>query len=108
MITWLFDETCEKAYMRVSNPEYSLDETLAILHYFFDVYEEHRGEPHPPLTVANLIRIIERLPGEIGFDADEYPWLIDTYFENRYRDCDYRINHFLSGRIREILSYRIM
>lgn len=108
MILPLFNETCRRAYGQVSDPGYTLEETLHILQYFFKAYENHRGEPHPPLTVKNLVRIIEALPGELYPIGEEYEMLIDAYFGTRYAHCDYRINHFLSGRVREILHYRMM
>lgn len=108
MILPLFDEVCTKAYMKVKYPRFSLDEVLDILHYFFEAYERHRGEPHPPLTVGNTIRIIEKLSDDSFIFIDNYTEYIDAYFDTRYRDCDYRINHFLSGRITEILNCRLM
>ena len=33
---------------------------------------------------------------------EDYLDLIDLHFKTRYRNCDYNINHFFSGRIREM------
>ena len=108
MILPLFDEVCEKAYMKASYSRYSLSEVLDIMHYFFEAYEQHRGEPHPPLTVGNMVRIIERLSDSCFMDTDSYMDFIDLYFESRYRNCDYRINHFLSEGILEVLNYKLI
>lgn len=31
--------------------------------------------------------------------------MIDAYFETEFYDCNYRINHFFSGQIRELRFY---
>ena len=36
---------------------------------------------------------------------DCYEPMIDQHFQTRYRNCDYNINHFFSGRIRELRFY---
>ena len=58
---------------------YTLDEALGVFRYYFEQYEAHTGRPHPPM--------------------------IDQHFQTRYRRCDYNINHFFSGRIRELRFY---
>lgn len=76
-------------------------EICFIFQYFFHRYEIERGEIHPNITAAQIRRAVERLE-ELPIPTLEYPFVIDKYFSTMYQNCDYRINHFLSGRIREI------
>ena len=41
----------------------------------------------------------------MDIDPDCYEDMIDRHFRTRYRNCDYNINHFFSGRIRELRFY---
>lgn len=92
---------------------YSFDECMEILGCFFNAYEYYRGEEHPMLRREQLRQVMENLPSvevkgsglcpDIPFEG--YPDLIEAYFHKRYKACDYRINHFLRGRVREILMY---
>lgn len=102
------------------NP-YKLSECLEVFRYYFQQYEEHTGHPHPPIRAAQVARIMQDMPflkrpdpalmefvrerfnySPIDICADDYPLLIRLHFRTRYKDCDYNINHFFSGRIREL------
>ena len=94
---------------------YSFAESMSVFKYFFAKYEEFMGEPHPPVRSEQIARIcrcmpyIDRRECSGGQCADimptDYPVLIDKYFATKYRNCDYRICHFFSGRIRELKFY---
>lgn len=93
---------------------YSLEDALSVFRYYFKKYEEHTGRPHPPIKASQIVRICQDMPyidrsGSGGRYADiepeDYPVLIDKYFATRYRGCDRNINHFFSGRIRELKFY---
>lgn len=94
---------------------YTVGDYLGVFRCFFDTYEECRGEPHPPLKAEQVRRIMLRMPfiifaGEcydIG-PGDYTEALIPAYFNTEYRACNYRINHFFSGRVREMKFYEIM
>lgn len=90
---------------------YSLEEALSVFRYYFERYEEYTGRVHPPIRAKQIIRIVEVMPwadGEgrnIDTDSSCYPVLIDKHFRTNYRNCDYNINHFFSGHIRELRFY---
>lgn len=93
---------------------YSFEESMSVFKYFFSKYEQVIGSPHPPIRASQIVRICQEMPfifcedkgGSIAdVDADEYPSMIDRYFETEFRNCNYRINHFFSGRIREMRFY---
>lgn len=109
-----FSAFAAKAYRELGEHAYTLEEILSVFRYYFEKYEEYRGEPHPNLRLEQIKRIIQIMPyldknflsGACSdIDADCYPALIDQHFQTEYRQCDYRINHFFSGCIRELRFY---
>lgn len=82
---------------------YSTEECIEVIGLFFSLYRFYRGEEHPNLKQNQLRKIMLLLP---DVDIDLYPEIIEAYFQKRYRaGCDYRINHFFSGKIRETLLH---
>lgn len=104
-----FARITEKVY---SGGPYSLEEVLSVFRYFFEKYEEFAKEPHPPIRAGQIARICEAMPyidrthGSMAdIEADTYPDIIDQYFKTPLRNCDYRINHFFSGKVRALRMY---
>lgn len=103
------------------NP-YSLEECLEVFRLYFQTYEEYMGHPHPPIRASQIARIMQDMPflerpdplfmkwlketcnynPVADIDPDTYPLLIQLHFKTKYRRCDYNINHFFSGKIREL------
>ena len=84
---------------------------IGVFQYYFTCYEQRFGEPHPNIRMDQIRRIISAMPyvnrDDIGgyypdIDYDTYPFIIDRHFRTNYRNCDYNINHFFSGKIREL------
>lgn len=93
---------------------YRFEECMDVFRCYFERYEVAMGRPHPPIRASQIERICRVMPyiaqeGRGGVCADIepdcYPVLIDKYFATRYRGCDRNINHFFSGRIRELRFY---
>ena len=110
-----FAKSVERAYplAKERNPDcYSLDESMAVFSCYFEAYQQHIGQDHPPLKVRQIANIISTMDFSIDeyyrtidYAPADYPALIEQYFKTRYRRCDYNINHFFSGRIRELRFY---
>ena len=109
----LFDfETFRKLVERCYEPgPYRLGMVIGVFQYYFACYEQRFGEPHPNIRMDQIRRIISAMPyvnrDDIGgyypdIDYDTYPFIIDRHFRTNYRNCDYNINHFFSGKIREL------
>jgi hypothetical protein len=88
---------------------YSLQDALSVFRYYFEQYEKHMGKPHPPIRASQIVRICQDMPyifpdgeGIEDVTPDGYYAMIDKHFRTKYRRCDYNINHFFSGRIREL------
>lgn len=90
---------------------YSLVDALNVFRYYFQKYEEHTGHPHPPIKASQIVRIVQDMPwiqGEVrsamysDISVDAYYAMIEQHFVTKYKRCDYNINHFFSGRIREL------
>lgn len=105
----LFSRVAARAY-RKGNP-YSLEDCLGVFRLYFQEYEKRMGRPHPPIRAAQIARIMEAMPwvslkgSAQGLDPEEYENLINLHFKTRYQRCDYNINHFFSGRVREMRAY---
>lgn len=97
------------------NNLYSLDDCLSVFRCYFETYEEFTGRVHPPIRASQISRIMQDMPyidrqlspesTAADIEPDHYPLIIQLHFKTRYRNCDYNINHFFSGQIRD---YRIM
>ena len=94
---------------------YSARTTHDVFRYYFEKYEKYMHNPHPRIRREQIARIARDMPylwmdGDHGYgwiDPDEYPPIIDLHFVTNYRDCDYNINHFFSGKIREMRFYEM-
>ena len=92
--------------------EWSLEDCIDVFRYFYRQYSLIRQEDHPRLKNKTIREIIEKFPltdneyGEpIELTPDMYPTLIDAYFDQNFPDCDYTIQHFMSGMIRTLRFY---
>lgn len=92
------------------NP-YTLDQCLEVLRCYFQTYEEYMGRPHPPIRREQTARIMREMPWSCEKNKDlscgdifpgTYKYIISLHFKTKYRNCDYNINHFFSGKIREL------
>ena len=88
---------------------YTIEEALGVFRYFFAKYEEFFGEPHPPIKASQIERLVKAMPymDDAIIEPDEYPEIIDRYFNTPFKNCDYRINHFFSGKIRGMRWYEM-
>lgn len=104
----IFSEMVSEVYSELDNHPYTLTEVLEVFRHFFTKHYEYIGN-HPPVRKAQIIRFVDAMPyltaytGGINvIDPEEYTAIIDTYFESKFKYCNYRINHFFSGKIRLI------
>lgn len=112
-----FTTALKLAYRRCGGSVYSIEEVLQVFRYYFDTYEMIFGEPHPMISVSQIAGMIEKmpfLPGdkeayfcESSLTPEDYKAMIDQHFLTKYGHCDYNINHFFSGRIRELRFYEV-
>ena len=92
---------------------YAAEEIEAIFHCFFTKYREYRERDHPEdITAEQYEDYILLLPYESlrdlreskpkVFKSSDYPGMIERYFKTQYwSGCNYKIHHFMSGRIRK-------
>lgn len=108
----LFSKIAARAY-KEGNP-YSLEDCLGVFRIYFQEYEKHMGHPHPPIRAAQIARIMRIMPwiceddrGAVASDIEPgwYSDLITLHFKTKYRRCDFNVNHFFSGRVREMRAY---
>ena len=92
---------------------YTLEESLSVFRYYFEKYEEYTG---PPIRASQIVRICRIMPylsaeneGNCCEDVSplDYPALIDQHFRTKYRNCDYNICHFFSGKIRAMRFFEV-
>ena len=101
-----------KAYNELGESPYTLDDVLSVFDCYFQTYEDRMNEPHPFLKLEQIKRIVKIMPylslnthGDVDIEPEAYPDIIDQHFQTQYRSCDYNINHFFSGMIRELRYY---
>ena len=101
-----FKMLLKKAY-EDSNTDMSYEDTEAIFNYYFTTYEKTFNKPHKNLRLETIKNIIQRLSycerfynKEFDLDLESYKIMIDKHFKTQYYNCDYSINHFMSGDIR--------
>lgn len=110
-----FTTRVKLAYRRVGHCAYSLEDVLGVFRYYFETFEYLLEEVHPMISIDQIERIIDKMPYLIGeeernssiFDIapEQYKTIIEQHFITNYRRCDYNINHFFSGRIRDLRFY---
>ena len=111
-------DTIHALYIRLGPFPYSAEEYINVFRYYFAKYQAVTGWPHPPVKWEQILRIMEIMPyseryhliqGDIyDIPPDMYPEIIDLYFSTPFRNCDYRINHFFSGDIRNMRIYELL
>ena len=97
---------------------YTLDEVIEIFRYYFETYEYMQRTAHPWIKLEQVQRIVNAMPyvkKAFGADGDYlivepelYPDMIDRHFCTLYEKCDFNINHFFSGAIRELRLYEVL
>lgn len=110
-----FTNLAKLAYRRCECAVYDFEDALYVFKYYFETYEELMGRPHPMISVAQIQRMIEAMPyledscyeREHHIEPEQYEDMIDQHFATQYRRCDYNINHFFSGKIRELRYYEV-
>ena len=99
------------AYRRCGGSAYSFEEVLQVFQYYFETYELIFGEAHPMIIIDQIARVITKMPF-ISDDSiiapEDYKIIIDQHFITNYQHCDYNINHFFSGRIREMRYFETL
>lgn len=109
-----FTVRAKLAYRRNKSSAYSLEEVLQVFRYYFDTYEYLMESAHPMISIDQITRIIEKMPllqddGEtssgLDISPEAYEAMIDQHFVTKYARCDYNINHFFAGTIRNLRYY---
>lgn len=95
-----------------AHTSYSLEEVSDVFLQYFTAYERKTGSAHPPIRTEQIKRIIEKMDSwDDEFGRTEYvlhctyKYIIPQHFKTKYRRCDFNVNHFFSGRIREMRYY---
>ena len=109
----VFSSLATSVYHEIADSPYALNEVLFVFRYFFEQYRDRFGD-HPPIKREQIERLIRRMPypteyigGLDVIEPVEYFDIIDTYFESDFKNCNYRINHFFSGKIRLIARTKV-
>ena len=90
--------------------EYSRNEVINIISYYFHRYKDYFGYDHPHIkqdVMNNVVcNLLDEPSGMLDISTEYYAPLIDQYFETDL-PCDYHISHFMSGQIREFRNYEV-
>lgn len=90
-----------------------LEEVIGIFKYFIQKHDEYCDFEHPVLSNDSIVEILQNLEFCVNAEGDQmelsyedYPPMIDFYFDQSFKNCDYSIKHFMSGLIRSICLYK--
>ena len=102
----ILEKQVRKAFQNIS-PVWETTEYFSVFCAFFKAFRQARGEDHPFLRTDHVQRLMEKMPWldedhQLPVNAEEYPRLIEFYFQANFEGCDYRIGHFFSGHVREL------
>ena len=82
------------------------EEISSTIKYYLETYESYMHKPHPRLKdqqwerIVRLILIGEDDPhNHLDLNYENMIKIIDQHFVTEYSNCDYNINHFVSGKI---------
>lgn len=80
---------------------------IECIEYYMSLYWDYRGTKHPDLKGEQWVNVAENLfycDGLEFSDTDMFA-MMEKHFKTKYKDCDYNILHFMSGKIRELRMY---
>ena len=111
-----FSAFARMAYDELAYSPYSFEDVLKVFHEYFWKYKHFRKTDHPIIKSEQINHIIKIMPyfddspsdyddDEIDIEPQEYRAMIQRHFETQYKNCDYNINHFFSGKIRRLRFY---
>lgn len=112
----IFDKLVSRVYHEEEDP-WTLEEYIWVFHKFFDTYRKTFSELHPHISQRQIRAIMDKMPyltcesrynTEEDLAPEDYGPMIDRYFDMDWENCDYRINHFFSGQIREMRFYEVL
>ena len=109
----ILEHMVRKEYKAIGEHCYSIAQVLWVFMYYLCTYQNEIGREHPNIKAAQVRRIIEAMPyvGDChermsDIEPEDYSAMIDRHFKTKYQDgCDYNINHFFSGDIRQMRIY---
>ena len=92
------------------------DETqsaIEVFRYYYMMYKQKTGEPHPRLNdkamTDTLVNFIDSLSEIDCIDCDDYEYMIDEHFSNKYgKEIDWSIRHFMNIGILKKLYKRLV
>jgi len=69
--------------------------------YYLQKYKSATGKEHEPLKPSQWKKVFNEITsaGDNEVLGREFKRIVDQHFKTDYKDCDYNINHFISGRI---------
>ena len=91
-----------------------IDRVIWIVMYYCRTYREVMGISHPMLNQECMDKVVRGIIYGTDSDIiktideyveDDYEVLIDQHFKTHYRNCDYNILHFVSGKIRDLRGF---
>ena len=77
--------------------DYEIDNVL----YYFRKYKSVMKKEHEPLKPSQWKKVFNQITsaGDNEVLGKDFKRIVDQHFKTDYKDCDYNINHFVSGRI---------
>lgn len=88
------------------------EDFIRVFEAFYEKFEVYRGFGHKKMTALSIYRTMLNLQKgsaeKESYLPDDNIDLMDVYFSTNFRDCDYSIAHFASGKIRLFCDFEAM
>jgi len=77
--------------------DYEIDNVI----YYFRKYKEVMKKEHEPLKPSQWEEVFNEITsaGDNEVLGKQFKRIVDQHFKTEYKNCDYNINHFVSGKI---------
>lgn len=92
-----------------TDTKWTIEECLEFFRYYYRLYRQTFNKDHPKLSNDTIKKIIERLDHIVIIGdccplfPQDYPQIIQQYFEQPFKNCNYSLAHFTAGTIRKKL-----
>jgi len=110
----LFERMVGEQYAKHDEWPWPVEDYIQVFRLFTEAYKYNMGHDHPAIRMKHIPQLMYLMPildpddPSPILEADDYPVLIESYFETPFQNCNYQIWHFFSGQVRLMRAYEVL